>query len=180
MRTTFGSTLWSISRTSPSSMMLRLISGSTTCSSAVRISSSVAIWVPRCRCLGAPRAPRLVRKSDVELVPLDPHRIRTHRRHGRKRECLSGPDVEPGAVPRTDDLMVLQLPLRQRPPVVRTDVVDGVEPALDAEYRDLPVLHVEDLRPPFRHVARLADAHEPRGGRIRHSSSSPGQFCCTP
>src|SRR5881398_2327597 len=136
-------------------MMLRLISGSTTCSSAVRISSSVAIEY-----LVVAASACLVRKSDVELVPLDAHRIRIHRRHRRKRECLSGPDVEPGAVPRTDDLIVLQLPLRQRPPVVRADVVDGMEPTLDAEHRDLPVFHVEDLRPPLRHVARLADAHE--------------------
>src|SRR3989442_7078877 len=101
IRTTFGSTLWSISRTSPSSMMLRLISGSTTCSKAALISSSVAmrdlvVWPggAACRRNGAP----LVREPDVKLVPLDAHRVGFDRRHGRKRERGTRLDVEPRAV----------------------------------------------------------------------------------
>src|SRR5436309_5937658 len=158
MRTTNGSAVWSISRTSPSSMMLRLISGSITCSKAVLISSSVAIS-------SSPVAglePWLIREPDEKLVSFHAHRIGLDRRDRGKGERGSCLDIESRAVTGADHLVLLDLSLGERPAVVRADVLDGVEAIPEPEDGDLPVLDVEDLRAPSGYVTRLSHAHVAR------------------
>src|SRR5512143_3280178 len=154
----FGSPLWSISRTSPRSMMLRWISGSTTSSNALRISSSVAMS-------------SILREPDQQVVAFDAHGVALHRRDRRERERRTGADAEPRAVARADHDVVVDLAFGQRPAVVRADVLDRVIAVVQAVDRDVAVVHLERLGAPGGNVRDLPHFHEP-GRLLRRSSAS--------
>src|SRR5438045_534079 len=86
---------------------------------------------------------RSSRKLHAYFIAFDCHRIRPHRHHRRERPHLARLYVEAGAVSRTLDQVAGQRALAQRPAVVRTDVVDGVELATDVCQCDAAVAYFE-------------------------------------
>src|SRR5438552_124052 len=69
--------------------------------------------------------------ADKDLVALDLDGERLHRHHGGHERRFAGTHVEARAVARALDLVVFELPLVERAAVVRADVFDGVELAVD-------------------------------------------------
>jgi hypothetical protein len=74
---------------------------------------------------------------DVDRIVLHANRVRRHRRHGRQPNDRTGSDIEPCAVAWTLDLSPTEIALVERPPIVRTDVGDRVERAVDVADQDI-------------------------------------------
>jgi len=71
---------------------------------------------------------------------------------GRHRLRLAGSHVELRAVPRTGDLAVAKSPFAQRSAVVRADVVDAVDVAVDLAQNDDPLADLDDQRSRIRNI----------------------------
>jgi len=74
---------------------------------------------------------------NVDRIAVDADRERWHRRHGRQPDNRTGCDVKARAVARALDLSSAQIALIERPPVVRTDIRDRVERAVDVADQDI-------------------------------------------
>src|ERR671937_635464 len=117
---------------------------------------------------GSPRTPgpscpssARPRRSHVDLYPagLDPHRKRLHRQHGRERQRAPGADLDVRAVARADRIALLgiEVPLAERPVVVRAPVLERAVPAAEVVDADRDLTRVDDLHRPRRQVLDRAD-----------------------
>src|SRR5438270_11604638 len=70
--------------------------------------------------------PSIVQRN-IDFVAAQLDAMRLHRFERGQAEGLARPDVEPRPVTRTPDLDALELPLRQRPAIMRADIIDGIE-----------------------------------------------------
>src|SRR5690349_21321626 len=70
--------------------------------------------------------PRSALRDPQLNIPIhDPHRVSRDIHHRRQHGGLAGAHVELAAVARADNGMVFELPIAQRPVVVRAHVADG-------------------------------------------------------
>ena len=62
-------------------------------------------------------------------------------------------------MPRADELAAVQLALAQRPTVVRADVLDGIELAVQVDYDNLDTVHFDDLLRTRGNIIGVGDFH---------------------
>ena len=81
----------------------------------------------------------------IDIVATDLGRMDGDRLDGRHAQRTAGPDVEAGPVAWTLNLAADQLALGERPAVMRTDVIDGAECAVNVEYGDGAAVYIDQL-----------------------------------
>src|SRR4051812_36040452 len=80
-------------------------------------------------------------------------------------------------MPRALDLVAFELTLVERAAIVRTQVVDGEELAIDIAHRDIVVAHLEHRHALRRNVGHAGNALPCRHGRIVAHSASCSDGC---
>src|SRR5438309_11292306 len=109
---------------------------------------------------------RSVIHRDEDVVAADLDGVDVDRLDRGQAECLAGPDIESGAVPRAPDLRALERPLGERAAIMGADVVDRVVGPIDVEDRDRPSIDLDPLLAARGYLAPDGDFHEFRHGDI--------------
>ncbi len=78
----------------------------------------------------------LLRDADLDLALAQPHRIGGDIHHRWQQKRLTGTQVEPRPMTRTNDLVTIHLAIAERPVVVRADIADGKDLTGHVEQHD--------------------------------------------
>ena len=100
--------------------------------------------------------PILLAERTKTSSAFDFHFVGHGRLRGRHGQRPAVADVELRAVPRASDRETIQLPFGQRAAVVRANVVDRVELAVDMKQRDQPLFDLDQLPARIGHFGHSA------------------------
>lgn len=127
----------------------------------------IAAGVARVEVVAGVAARRVgVVQLDPDLLAANLHLVGQRVHSGRHRQGLAAADIELSPVPRAGDGMVVELPLRQRPAVVRADIVQAEKLAADLHQDDDPLIDLQQQLAGVRKVGRLGNADEIDHGMV--------------
>src|SRR5690242_16041532 len=95
--------------------------------------------------------------SDLECVSFDTNVVRLDGLKGGQLHGIARSNVESGAVARTFDLLTLELALIERAAIVRAQVVDCIELAIDVADSHIVVANAKDRNAFGRNIRRRAN-----------------------
>jgi len=97
---------------------------------------------------------------DLDVCPLDAHRVRLNAARRRRSQHGTRLDVVDCPVPGAGDFAAGDFALGQRPTTVRAGVVDGVEGAIEIKEGDCLSRHLDALRLARSEIGRAHDSDE--------------------